>query len=145
MTATPYVSVYWNDPDPMSTDKLNQMANNEQWLFENTPRVFYNASGATRSSGVKILAGMATIAASQTPNATGSVNFGTFFSTGCVPIITTGILSYPRGRITCAVRGIGTFWPDNRGFEVRIGSTEEIYANDKIDATVYINYIAIGW
>lgn len=145
MSATPYVSVFWNDSEITSTDKLNQMGNNEQWLFENTPRVYYNAAGVSRTSGVKVLAGTAIIAPTNTSYANAQVSFGTFFSTGCMPIVSLGIMSYPTFRLTVAFSGIGQVLPNNNGIFIRLTSTDPTLANQKIANTVYVNYIVIGW
>lgn len=145
MSATPYTTVSWNDMEITSTDKLNQMTNNDQWLFENTPRAYYNTTGVARSSGVKILAGIATLAPVATSYTSLQISFGTFFTTGCVPVCTLGLMTYPRFRMSVSFTGIGQVQPDSRGINVRVASTEPISTNQKIDNTVQINYIAIGW
>lgn len=145
MSATPYVPLSWNPDEPTSTDKLNLMTNNDQWLFENTPRALYT-KGSNRTAGIKFLGGMAIIPASKTYHAYVNVNFGSFFTAGCIPIITTGVLSYPHGRIMVNHRGLGTFWPDQRGIELHaISNSADVISKSKIYDNCYVNYIAMGW
>lgn len=141
MTARPYVPVTWGD-EPIFTDKLNQMGNNEQWLFENTPRMYYNAFNTKKPNGVKIMAGMLVLAPSATTMSQGDYYFGSFFSSGSFPIVvaTVNVLDGQRGQIV-SIQGIGVKSPDHRGFHAWINNKN--YTN--ITAQAYIHFIAVGW
>lgn len=141
MTAKPYVPVTWGD-EPIFTDKLNQMGNNEQWLFENAPRMQYSAYGVQKPTGVKIMAGLLIFPPSPTAGAQGYYYFGSFFSSGCNPIIvcTVNTLDGQRGGVV-SIRGIGMTIPDHRGF----GSSINNSTVTQITAQTYIHFIAVGW
>lgn len=144
MGATPFKSVTWTD-EPVATQKLNAMANNDQWLFENMPRMYFNSHGIKRTAGVKVLAGTAYIRPSTAEHTGTTVYFGSYFSAGCRPVVVAGLNAYPQGRLHVVVRGIGTLFPDNRGFEVRVYANEVNSKANRINAGVEIPYIAIGW
>lgn len=144
MGATPFKSVTWTD-EPVATQKLNAMANNEQWLYENMPRMYYNANGIKRTTGVKVLTGTAYVGASQNDHTGTAVYFGSYFSAGCKPVVVAGLNAYPQGRLHVVTRGIGVLIPDNRGFEVRVYANEVNYKNNRLVSGVYVPYIAIGW
>jgi hypothetical protein len=147
MAATPYKPVTWGD-EPIFKDKLNQMTNNDQYIYENMPRVTFNTYGIKRANGLKIMASIAVVPTSLTGWSSATVNFGTFFSSGSRPVIVTGTQpTSGRMRYQVAIKGIGTgiFYPDHRGFEVHVGADEVLGRNNVVDAKVYIHFIAIGW
>lgn len=121
------------------------MTNNDQYLFENMPNVYYNGHGVKKTAGVKILSAAAAIPANTHGASWTTFYFGNFFSSGCQPFVVHSINSFPQSRIHTAVRGIGTFWPDHRGFEVRAYADELNVKANKITATVWVPFIAIGW
>lgn len=146
MAATPYKPTTWGD-EPVFTDKLNQMANNEQWLYENTPRMMFSAWGIKRTSGVKVLAGIAICQGNQALWSPTSVNFGTFFSSGCKPVVVTGTQpTSSKWRYHTIIKGIGTYYPDHRGIEIHVGA--DYYGTstrNTVDSRVYVHYVVIGW
>lgn len=130
----------------MFTDKLNAMTNNDQYLFENMPTLYYNGHGYKKSAGTKILSAAVGIGPdSKSGYAIRTFYFGNFFSSGCQPFVIASLNSYPQIRFHVSTRGIGTFWPDHRGFEVRISADELNVKNNQIKATVWVPFIAIGW
>lgn len=145
MGSTPFKTTYWGDNEPMYTDKLNQMTNNDQWLYENMPAAYFNSQGIRKSSGVKILSGFAFIKATASVGSATTVYFGSYFSSGCKPVVVTSINAYPQGRFHLWTRGIGTLFPDSRGFEARINVNEIDPKNNKIKYDIYVPYIAVGW
>jgi hypothetical protein len=145
MAATPYKAVSWGN-EPVAQDKLNTMTNNDQWLYENTPRISYSTYGIKRTSGIKILAGIVVVPKSSTLNSSASADFGTFFSAGCKPVIVATVQrTSARGRYHLVIQGINSYYPDSQGFKVAIAADEVNVANNVIDTTPYVHYIAIGW
>lgn len=144
MGATPYQPISWSDNEPLYTDKLNAMANNEQWLFENAPRMYYNTFGLKKTSGIKILTGFVQLPPGN-EHTGNTFYFGTFFSQGCQPVVVASINTFPRGRLVVVTRGIGSQWPDSRGFECRVYSAEPTSATRVIPPGVYAAFIATGW
>lgn len=147
MAAGPYKPVMFVDSEPLDRDKLNQMANNMQWLYENTPRIAYRAFGVNKSSGAKILAGAGSALYTLSSVTYATVYFGSFFSQGCQPIVTANVVQNRLGRTKyeTAVRGIGRSQPDHRGFQFGISSDEPTAAKNHHPLSVPINWIAIGW
>lgn len=121
---------------------MAQLANNSQWLFENTPRMNYNAYGVKRATGVKIAAGIQIFGASKVAYQTRPVYFNNFFSAASHPVVTTGVIGYQR-RIFVIMNGLGTLHPDQRGFQITI-EAESASAN-KIERSMYVSWTAIGF
>lgn len=140
---TPYKPITWGPLEPIFKDKLNQMTNNDQWLFENTPRMFYNWN-VKKTSGVKLAAGVARIGASKSHVGQTTIYFGNYFSPGCRPIITTGLLTPKATRYHIAFRGIGSLFPDHRGFTVIAAANLAVQVN-RIESTIYIPWHAVGY
>lgn len=142
MAATPYRAVSWQPHDLLDADKMGQLANNSQWLFENTPRINYNAYGVSRTTGTKIAAGIQIFGASKTAYQTRPVYFTNFFSAACHPVVTTGVISLQR-RTFVICNGFGDLHPDHRGFEITI-ECESASAN-KIERACYVTWMALGF
>lgn len=146
MAATPYKPVTWGD-EPIFKDKLNQMTNNDQYIFENMPKMSFNTYGIKRANGVKIMAAICVVPASSALWSHGTFNFGTFFSSGCKPVIVVGTQpTSGRWRYHTVVRGIGTNYPDHRGAVFSVGA--DYYGTTTtniVDAKVYVHFIAVGW
>ena len=146
MGATPYKATTWGD-EPVYKDKLQQMANNDQWLYENMPKMNFNTYGVKRTTGLKILAGIAIVPAGKKDWSGTTFNFNSFFSSGCKPVIVTG--TQPTGgrwRYHTIVKGIGSYYPDHRGVEINVGA--DYFGTptaNVVDQKVYVHLIAIGW
>ena len=143
MAATPFRPISWNENDLISPDKMGQLANNAQWLFENKPNVNYNAHSVRRTIGVKIMCGITTFTTSVYGSQTRPVYFSNFFSTGSKPIVTTGIVSFQR-KIHVIHNGFGVMFPDHRGMEIIVECSD---ANNKrrIERTFWVTWMAMGY
>lgn len=140
---TPFKPVSVNN-ELLTQDKVQQIANNTQWLFDNTPRLRYAVSGLTRDTGLKLLAGKAAHGIINTQNwLHGQIQFGSFFSANCKPIVTIGL----EGQNGILHRNSIIIYPlagteiDNTGFGYVVQNT--IYGG--ISATGWIHYQAIGY
>jgi len=132
--------VTWGE-EPVTKEKLDQMANNEQWLFENNARMLYNGYGVKKPSGVKIMSAILVLGSSKTKTRSGTFNFGSFFTSGCMPIIVTGVNPLAGGLgYSLTIRGIGMATPDYRGFTVALLSDGPSDPNG-----VYVHFLAMGW
>lgn len=146
MAATPYKATSWQDNEPLFTSKLNTMSNNDQWLYENAPRMLYSAYGTKRTEGLKIAAGVKAC----TPNPAGFqqdvVYFGSFFSESCSPVVVTGLIHQGEVRITFGVKGIGQTYIDHRGFEILGGAIPStFYKWNAMTKPFWIPWIAVGY
>lgn len=140
MAASPYRPVWWSDIEPTFTVKLNQMASNDQWLFENSPRMLYSAYGVRRAEGLKIASGTI-LFPPYTSVVERTAEFGTFFSTACNPIVVVGGAIAPAGVHWPSIRGLGGGQPDHRGFICRVNTTE----GAAMGSNFYIPWIAVGF
>jgi hypothetical protein len=146
LASGPYKPVLFVDSEAIDRDKMNQVANNMQWLFENTPRIKYAAHGFVKASGAKILAGIATVPATNTTFSQTTVYFGSFFSQGCQPVITaTPIRNTSRARFEVIVKGIGRVYPDHRGAQIAVMTDEYNATINKHITSLPVSWIAIGW
>lgn len=149
MAVQNYSPVQWNGED-IELDKLKQMANNDQFLFENMPKMLFKGS-ISKAGGIRILAGRAPVPANPTKMySSKEVYFGSFFTSGCQPIV----VATPRAeggnygsKKLITVKGLGKSDPDHRGASLIYHSAEA--ANAPIQARTVrggvIYWIAIGW
>jgi hypothetical protein len=146
MAALPYKPVSFGK-EPVLADKVNTLANNIQWVYENMPQAKYVYSGVVRTSGVKILAGNVYVAANKKPSATATVNFNSFFSVGCKPCVVVTVNATPQMRYMANVRNINgsSVQADHLGFQVHVASSELDPRTSYIRYALYVNYIAVGW
>lgn len=142
----PYKPLSWADNEVLNTDKLNAMTNNDQWLFENMPRVTF-AGNAKKTSGVKMLATRGIVAPNNSAAGSTVVYFGSTFSVGCNPIVVaTSVPSDYKRRFHTVVRGIGSLMlPDHTGCQVIVSSAEVNPTIMKLTSNVYVMVVAIGY
>lgn len=147
MAATPYRAVSWAPLELIGEDKMDQMSSNIDYLRDNSLRgnyVFLN--GGKRAEGLRIAGGKVLIPRNpKSDSASGPVRFGGFFSSGCKPIITTGIVADFNRRIFVAINGYGTLEPDHRGFQVFVNVAAENKKNDKIAGRMFVHWQALGY
>lgn len=146
MAASPYKPVSFTS-ESISQYKLQQLANNSQWLFENSPRMRYLANGLRRDAGLKIIAGKSGYSARNSRATAVVVHFGSFFSAGCQPVVTCVVQAggfWLRKYITVnSLNGISA--PiDHSGFIAHITSYED-RPNDHIEAHGWVHWHAIGY
>lgn len=146
--STSYRPTTWGD-EYISADKLNQMAANDQYLFERTPTVYYNANGVSkRTGGMKIAAGQLIVPANKKISAVHrEYHFGSFFSQGCRPVVTTGMCMTSGGRYHITIAGLGnnSALPDHRGVRFRVIANPLNSKDNKILHRVVVSWIAVGW
>lgn len=146
MAVSSYRDVNWGNNEILATDKLNTMASNTRYLFERAPKMYYNAYGVRKDTGVKIAAGVCTFAPSKSTIQSKTVSFGSFFTVNSRPVITTGIYSGGNRRIVVTYNGIQSVgWtPDHRGFVAHL-SVATLEKGHYIYKPTYVNWMAIGF
>jgi hypothetical protein len=147
LAVTQYKDVSWADGEPLDTNKLNTMVSNSRYLFERAAKVYYNAYGVHKDNGIKIACGTNTIPPVQAYSTSITVYFGSFFTPGCRPIVSTSITSSYNRRIIDTINGISgaSALPDHRGFIAHLAAVE---LNDKANYLVrsmHLNWIAMGY
>lgn len=147
MAVEAYNPQSWGEED-ITTGKLNAMTSNDDWLYENLPRVHLQTyGGVRRDRKCKIAAGVITIPKSKEKIQHLRVDFDDFFTTNCKPIICATIVSHQNSKYvvtTYGTRGQG-YVPLNDGFMARVAVFE---SNDKVNffnKTSYLNWIAVGY
>lgn len=149
MAQNDFVPVSWNG-EAVSTDKLNQMANNDQFLFDRTPLVRYVYQGAqniTRDNSVKMLAGKTPFTPSSDNNwVRQAIYFGSFFSSGCVPVVTCTVETQGGERRDISIHGLGGVSTDIdiNGFEatIWIGAGS---GDTKVSTSGWVHWMAVGY
>jgi len=146
--ADDYKVVTWSVNDDMSIAKLNAMVNNMNVLRRTQPRATYRrTNGTTVSAGIKFLGGRVIIPARNSIQRTVSVNFGNFFSTGCSPIVTFGVISSYERAVFVKGRGQGGVAPKYNRLLIDVVLDRDIDngKKNKIDRAFYVDYHAIGY
>jgi hypothetical protein len=138
MSVSQFKDINWGPNEFLARDKLNTMVSNTRYLYEQQPKLYYNAYNVKRSAGVKIAAGTNIVAANKGNYHEQNINFGSFFTVG---------IASPHNR-----RIIPTFWgfsgkgyvPDHRGLVVCI-ATSDLSKTHYLKKKVYLNWIAFGY
>lgn len=146
MVATPYQPVSWNG-ETLSNSKLQQMTNNDQWLFENSARIRYSVNQITKDGGVKVMAGKSPYGISDTSAVYVDVYFGGFFSAGCHVAVTASLeTGTGLGRKQVTIVGFGGE-VDSRGFRAAV-YTDEVRLDGsppKIETSGFVHWLAVGY
>lgn len=144
MAASPYRQTSFNDKS-LTVDKLNQLANNDQWLFENSPRMRYNyLNTVVRDNGLKIIAGKTPWGTTPGDALEVAVYFGSFFTASCRPIVNVTVETTGGWQRKYAIiRGLGGE-VDYRGFIAHMATHERWVANN-IEAPGWFHWTAVGF
>lgn len=144
-----YKNVSWSTGDTAVKEKLNQMANNDQWLFENMPKAVFNSGNIKRAAGVKIMAGASPYPVSITDWVTIQVNFGNFFSAGSSPVVVASASTGGSARKFVTLTGLNGYdLIDHRGFYACVSNYEWLFDGGRdrnITRGGLIQWIAVGY
>jgi hypothetical protein len=141
-----YRPINWSPNEVVGEEKMDIFTSNLDYLYKNTPRAVYTIAGLTRVEGVRIASGRVNVAAASSDTANYQVRFGNFFSTGCQPNITTGLVSTgTQLQVFCTLSGIGQVLPDSTGFNVTVNIASPNKSTDTIRNTVYVMWEAMGY
>ena len=147
MAVNSFKDVNWAANEYLATDKLNTMAANTRYLFERAPKLYYNSYSVKKDTGVRIACGTTTIPPKKGQHYyTKTVNFGSFFTVGCKPVIVTAVTSPFNRRMILSHWGIqGTgYVPDHRGFVV-CAATATKEKSHYLSKQIYVNWLAMGY
>lgn len=145
MAVTPYKPTSWGENEPAWASKLNDMTANDQWLFENSPRMLYTAYSMRRTEGIKIASGILYCLPSPSGIQQHRVEFGPFFSEGCKPVVVTGLMHNGEVRMTFGVANLnGGPYVDHRGFSL-LGGAIHHEKSKAFTKGFWIPWIAIGY
>ena len=127
--------------------KFNQMANNDQYLYENLVRARYATSGLRRDTGIRILTGRIAVPASNTRWVRRDIYFDGFFSNGCSPTVQLTVVSAQQKQFMTVAQGIGgAELPDYRGMMVQIECEEEETSSRNLIVTnIFLDWLAMGY
>lgn len=146
MASTPFNVISWAPNDPITDEKLDAMVSNDGWLRDNMLMGRYRANNVTRDIGIKIASGVVTFTKGKNLSRETNVNFDGFFSQGCQPIVTTGILSSSHRSVFVTLTGPGTqAFPNRDGFKVQLNVSVKKNAPNKINRNIYVSWHALGW
>lgn len=145
MAGIPFRPLQWNPNEVLTKGKMDQIAFNEQYLFDNMPRAQYAAHGVRRDEGIKIASGFALIRATRRHHNSRAVYFGNFFSARTQPVVTTGAVSNYRRQLHVTLEGFGRLFPDHRGFRVYVVNNVHHKANRPMKRNMYVGWIALGY
>lgn len=141
-----YQPVQWTDGEAADDVKLNQMAANDDYLYQNIIDGKYDAHGVVKDSGLKIWSRVISIPPNHKHVVSADVYFGTYFSAGCRPVIASTLATADRVRSTVSIRALdGTRIPDNQGFRVVLYYINAEGQYLTFDYPQHIHIIAIGY
>lgn len=134
---------------PLTTDDLDQVQTNLQYLFDNTPRgrLYKEGSGKSESEFLMVVCGREWIEKSKTEDTVvRKIKIGGGFSSKCRPNITTGVGSGGKYQVFCQVNGPGgTLLPDSNSFEIKVYVRPVKNEEWKIPKGFWVTWQAWGW
>ena len=145
MSVSSFKDISWGANEQLDTTKFNTMCANTRYLFERAPKLLFTAYGIRKDSGLKIACGVAAVPPSTGTWATVAVPFGSFFTEGSRPVITTGVHGTANGRVIATIQGYsGREWaPDHRGFYGHLCAAELVASQNRILKTTYLHWQAM--
>ena len=145
MSVTAFRPMTWQPMELITDVKMDRMTQNEEFLSEYLMGTSYRGFGSTRDKGIKLACGLVSIGTSKGAEANKDVRFGNFFSSGCNPIVTTGLVSSHQHRIHLTIDGLGQLHPDQRGFQVHVRMDSLNKKKNRITHNFYVSWHAMGY
>lgn len=144
MAMNDFVPMSWNG-EPVSTDKLNQMCNNSQYLFDRSPRIRYSVSGITRDTGLKVIAGKTAFAPDTTHDYVNvPIYFGSYFTAGSHPSVTATVeIVGGSWRKYVSIQGLSGSEIDQTGFVAQVVAKENTLTN--VLQGGWVHWQAVGY
>lgn len=142
-----FTPVNFSQGQLLDTDTLNQLNSNDVFVRDQMVDGRYQGDwGFTVDTGLKIFGGRIPFASpgNSTTMVVGTVAFPALFSANCQPIIATSIMCAAPPIYEHAVFGIGTFFPDHRGFQFKV-RINKAYPNQIMNDLAYLQYICMGY
>lgn len=137
--------VDWSDGD-ITTEKLDQLNENDQFLYDNTPDIHYEFDSIVKVEDIKIWAGYVVLPASGNSSTRKEVYFPNgFFSNGATPIINAQLIARSYARLFLDLRGLGgKTHPNHQGFvaEAHFPDSE---TGSRFNESVVLHCQAIGY
>lgn len=141
-----FTPVNWSPGQLIDEDSLDQMNNNEVYLRDQMVDGKYMFDwGGQVDTGIKMMCGRVYLPPNGNITVTyGTVAFPQMFTPESQPIITATLLSQEQCAHEYIVRGIGTFFPDHRGFQFKV-RISQAYAKKTLDQPLYFMWMAMGY
>lgn len=139
-------TVNWMPNDDITLSKMVDMVNNTKTVANTMITGRYARTATPVEKGLKIISGRITVPAKSDIVHQERVDTSAYFSVGCLPLVVTGVNSNKERRVDVTVQGISDIHPTHEGFNLHIYVTNGTAANKKkIEATFYVDWIAIGY
>lgn len=146
MVSKNFTPVNWSNGQLIDEDSLDQINNNEVYLRDRSVQGKYMFDwGASVDQGIKVMAGRIYIPAQNVEVVYGTVGFPQLFTPDIQPIVVTNILSPGQNKFMHIVYGIGTYFPDHRGFQFKINVRAGQSDNQVFSNPIYLQYHALGY
>lgn len=142
-----FIAVNWKPNQLLDLETMQTYSENMQNIRnEAVDGVYQHRAGGVTSTGLKILSGFGSAAASKSNNADVTVNFSKIFSPDSYPAITCTPISQTLRDVSLSIRGIGRTMPNHQGFIARIyvgqGKSKKAAT---LSHTMYFSWIAMGY
>ena len=144
---TPYKALSFEKNEALTQDMINQVYNNYQWIWENSPKARVKGTAGRQRANVVVVGGKTHITQSRKYDiGSARVLFGDFFHPTCHPHITTGIINGQQAKVFCTLSGLyGRDYPDHNGFEIVVNVAAILRSRDEVGRHMWVAWMATGF
>lgn len=136
----------WSAGDAITPERMNRMADNDQFLFESRIQSKYTFDSIERTSGIRIWASNGRFPISSTQRSILGIDWSGYFSPGCNPIVNVTLGRRDRNRCWVSVKGPGEEnWPNSRGCEIHGIMDPDTASNYNFGIYMPLHILAVGW
>lgn len=141
----PYKRLNWGQKDLILSSKLNDMVGNDDWLFQNMLRGYYDVLGVVRDSGLEMRTGYVKGIATENVSFFAEHYYSRPFLPGTRPTVVTGVVSAAAMRYILGVKGLDNrAIPDHRGFMMHFSQFRDAGGPTKFAGEQYAGFISIA-
>lgn len=129
---------------PIDSELLNDLASNQDYLYEHMVTGYYNMLGVTRETGLTFRVGHAKLINQSDVFQFHNVYFNRPFLPGTRPAVFLQLQTEEHWYIFLGVTGLdGRAIPDHRGFRMRVGKSLD-WGHEQFAREQYVSYLAIA-
>lgn len=135
----------WGFREFIPSSKLNDMVANDDWLFQNMLKGYYDVLGLTRDSGLEIRTGYVKGIATENPSFFAEYYYSRPFVPGARPVVVNGVASAAAQRFIIGVKGLDNrAIPDHRGFLMHFSQLRDPGGPTKFAGEQYGGFCSIA-
>lgn len=142
--ASIYKRLSWGQ-EPITTNKLNDMVGNSDYLYDHSVTALYDVLGITRDSGISIRCGYTKVVNTDNWYQALGVYYTRPFLPGVRPVVLTSLAIDSTAQLSYGIKGLDErAVPDHRGFTIHLWQDRFDADTTRFTGDQWVSWLAIA-